>query len=378
MVENLLIIHNKYLNFGGEDSNYTLEVENLSKNYNVIEFSIINSVKITLKDIINIFQLSNRRVNKEIKRLIIANNIQHVYVHNTWYKINLGIFKLLNTLNINVILKIHNFRFDCIESNHFRNGKVCHDCSIENRLPGIKNRCYKQSFFKSLLITRYSKKYFKIIKAMPLKIFVFSSFHKNYLISLGVDEEKIRIQPNFIRIEKKENKYNQESDYATLIGRIEKGKGIEALIEQFLDSQYKKLTLFVLGDGELRLSLEKKFKNYNNIKFLGQISTTNVNLLLKNAKFNLFGSLMYEGQPMVLMEASTLFIPTIVPLNGGIKEYFPPEYKLFFEINNLKSLKNLLDLINDNLLLESSRQLSEFISKNYSYKSMIEKFKKNI
>ena len=42
-MQNLLIIHNKYSNFGGEDSNYESEVENLSKNYNVYEYTKKNS-----------------------------------------------------------------------------------------------------------------------------------------------------------------------------------------------------------------------------------------------------------------------------------------------------------------------------------------------
>ena len=35
------------------------------------------------------------------------------YVHNTWYQINLGIFRLLKKKNITTIVKLHNFRFDC-------------------------------------------------------------------------------------------------------------------------------------------------------------------------------------------------------------------------------------------------------------------------
>ena len=40
-----------------------------------------------------------------------------VYVHNTWFKISLGIFKILKKRRIKVILKVHNFRYEC--ARHF-------------------------------------------------------------------------------------------------------------------------------------------------------------------------------------------------------------------------------------------------------------------
>ena len=52
---------------------------------------------------------------------------------------------------------------------------------------------------------------------------------------------------------------------------------------------------------------------------------------LKNAKFNLFGSRMYEGQPVVISESSTNNVPTILPKNGGLVEFFPENYNLFYE-----------------------------------------------
>ena len=38
------------------------------------------------------------------------------YVHNTWFKGSLGIFKALEKKNIQTVLKLHNFRYDCTRS----------------------------------------------------------------------------------------------------------------------------------------------------------------------------------------------------------------------------------------------------------------------
>ena len=39
-----------------------------------------------------------------------------VYVHNTWFKASVGIFKLLKKNNIKTFIKVHNFRYIC--TNH--------------------------------------------------------------------------------------------------------------------------------------------------------------------------------------------------------------------------------------------------------------------
>ena len=54
-MRNLVLINNSYSTFGGEDSNFVTEYENLSKYFNVIKFSLKNEEKITLKNFITIF-----------------------------------------------------------------------------------------------------------------------------------------------------------------------------------------------------------------------------------------------------------------------------------------------------------------------------------
>lgn len=375
-LQNVLIVHNKYLNFGGEDSNFDVEVQNLKIKYNVFEYVVKNSNRLYLRDLLNIVFFKNLKVNKDIKKILVQQKIDTVYIHNTWYKINLGIFKILENYEIKVIQKLHNFRFDCIESNHFKNNSICHECSINKRLPGIRNKCYKSSYIKSILITRYSKKFFQILKNNNLKIFVFSKFHKDYLISTGIPEKKIHIQPNFVNLSFKKVSYKPNSDYATLISRLESGKGIFEILDDYLDSNFQAFDLFVIGDGALKNDLIKKYSDFENIKFLGLVEYQKVQIILSNAKFNLFGSKMYEGQPMALMEASAKSVPSIFPIIGGLEDYFPLNYRLKF-VNSKNNLKHLLNQIDDDLLIESSNMLENFINKNYSQNNLLKKFSNN-
>ena len=119
-MRNLILINNNYSTFGGEDSNFETEYENLSKYFNVTKYTLKNAEKNNNKNLFNIFFSNNISSNRVLKKLIEENNIDIAYVHNTWYRINLGIFKLLEKKKITTLVKIHNFRFDCIEGNHLR------------------------------------------------------------------------------------------------------------------------------------------------------------------------------------------------------------------------------------------------------------------
>ena len=59
---------------------------------------------------------------------------------------------------------------------------------------------------------------------------------------------------------------------------------------------------------------------------------------------------MYEGQPTLLCEASSLSVPAIFPQTGGIAEFFPENYNFSFEqFNYLDLEKKISNLSKSNL-----------------------------
>ena len=121
--EKVLVINTKYKNYGGEDSNFDEEIKFLKKFYEVDYINFDNSKNLNIYDLISFFTLSNPASNKALKIKVDTFKPDIVYIHNTWFKANLGIFNLLKKENIEVVLKIHNFRFACTDtfsaSKHF-------------------------------------------------------------------------------------------------------------------------------------------------------------------------------------------------------------------------------------------------------------------
>ena len=118
-MKRILIIHNKYKIFGGEDSNISDEIDLLKKHYDVEYFEYKNSDKFTIYDLFSFINNSNRLANKKLEKVIDEFNPDIAYVHNTWFKINLGAFKVLERKKVKVLIKLHNYRYECC-INRFR------------------------------------------------------------------------------------------------------------------------------------------------------------------------------------------------------------------------------------------------------------------
>ena len=94
-MKKLLIVHNFYKEFGGEDSNIYEEIEFFKKKYEVLFFYQENKKSIDIFDILSFLFRTNIITNKNFLETVEKFEPDVVYIHNTWFKVNLGIFKIL-------------------------------------------------------------------------------------------------------------------------------------------------------------------------------------------------------------------------------------------------------------------------------------------
>ena len=145
----------------------------------------------------------------------------------------------------------------------------------------------------------------------------------------------------------------KKSESVVYAGRISKEKGIEELISAWKKSKLSNFTLYVIGDGELKSKLENENVD-KNIKFLGRLPNESVLNYIKNAKAVITATKLYEGQPRLLCEASSLGTVSIYPSFGGMDEFFPEDYKFSFEQFNYQDLIKSINLLEDKQLYEQS------------------------
>ncbi len=378
-MEKILVINNKYKTFGGEDSNIIDELDFLRNYFKVEYLEFDNSKKLSFNDIKAFFTNSNKSSNDALSLVIDKFKPNIVYVHNTWFKSNLGIFKILKKKEITTLLKLHNFRYDCTKSffakKHLQGNKFCPKCGLSNKELGIFNKYYEDSYIKSIFVARYGKKYFKIIENHPLKILVMNKFHSEYLNNLGISKEKVSISLNPMNFEENNSKdYKKDSNYVIYAGRLTNSKGVNELLSSWTDLEMENLSLKIIGTGDIEEELRKKYTN-KNIQFIGELSNEATISEIKNARAVITATKMYEGQPRLLCEASSLGVPSIYPSFGGMDDFFPEDYNLSFEQYNYSDLKKKIILLKDsNFVKNESMKAYNHIKKKLDRDIIFTKF----
>lgn len=378
-MKKILVVHNKYQNIGGEDISVYEEIKLLSELYNVETIYFENSVKGFLNLLFTFLFSNNPKSNRIFKNKIEEFNPDVVYIHNTWFKASLGIFKISKKMKIKTILKIHNFRYHCTKShlakNHVDKNNFCRACGFDRKKYKFYNKYFDESYLKSFFVNLYGKRYIKLINDDSLHVVLLTNFHKNFIEKNNYKNKQIHVIPNYIF--PLNNNKNSDMNYIVYAGRVSKEKGLEELIDSFLNSNSEML-LKIIGDGPLLKNLKEKYK-VENIEFLGGLENNETIKIISNSRAVVSATKLYEGQPTLLCEASALGIASIFPKTGGIPEFFPKNYDFSFQQYNYKELKNIFNKLNQTKDLKKlGKENKQFYFENFNVDNYIKKMEKII
>ena len=112
-MKKILVIHNNYQIQGGEDIAVLNEVKLLQEQYKVETLFFSNKISNYIKQLFYFLINNNLESNKALKLKLKSFNPDIVYIHNTWFKGSIGIFKILRNKNYKVFVILHNFRYKC-------------------------------------------------------------------------------------------------------------------------------------------------------------------------------------------------------------------------------------------------------------------------
>ena len=388
-MEKVLIVHTKYQNIGGEDI-AVLNEYNFLKNKFVVDIIYFDNSKFNIFGLLKLllFNVNHKSLN-QLKLKVEEFNPDFIYIHNLWFNGSVRLLKYLVESEINFALKLHNFRYNCtkniLSKNHIGFNTFCMGCGNKYKKSIILNKYFKDSWLKSILVLRFGKSFFKILKSYSFPILVLTEFHKRFLKSLGFNENRITVLRNYINPQNfKTNNTPKTENYIVYAGLISKEKGIEELIEAFKKSKlisegYK---LKIIGNGPIFDIVKLQYQS-SKVEFLGQLSNEITLDIISKSKAVVTATKLYEGQPTLLCEATILKVLSIFPSNGGISEFFPPQTKFMFTSNDYESLKNKFDLLLDAELVEEETMnnykfLRELIDENYIFEQFSKVINKEI
>ncbi len=156
-----------------------------------------------------------------------------------------------------------------------------------------------------------------------------SHFAKKSHLANGFPSE-IKVLPHFIPDEHRELSLSPtdstESDlddshprpYFLFVGRLEKIKGVQFLIEQFRN--YRHADLVIAGTGNYEHELQLMAEGLNHIRFLGRVGPDRLKNFYRNAIATVVPSLCYETFGLVPLEGFAAGTPAIVHNLGALPE----------------------------------------------------------
>jgi glycosyltransferase involved in cell wall biosynthesis len=190
-------------------------------------------------------------------------------------------------------------------------------------------------------------------------IVVVSTYLKNHLINLGVDEKKITILTNAANPEVFSPKYSgikvreryglNRKTVIGFVGGFYPWHGISLLLDAFelLFKDYNEAVLLLIGDGPMRRSLEKRISKLglkNRVQFIGYVSHNQLPEYIAAFDIAVMPNSNEYGSPMKIYEymamSKPVVAPSFVPLKDGINHSVEG---LLFEPENTDELVHCLE-----------------------------------
>jgi glycosyltransferase involved in cell wall biosynthesis len=329
----IVIAHNAYPQYGGEDTVVANETAMLEKHGCEVvpwivpteETGVLNLIRCGLSAVWNPF------AGQRLKRLLQREKPDIVHCHNTFPLLSPSIFAACHSVGIPVIQTIHNYRHICPAGGFFRDGEICEEC-IGKRFPApvLKHRCYRSSLVASAIpaLTAYAQRVRSTFERDVDALIALNEFGKQKLVEGGLPANRITIKPNFCPdIVLNDPRPAGQPFTLCFAGRLSIDKGIGVLLDAWtgfsnaLDADSKtQPRLRIIGDGDLADRVAKTAEQCNAIEYLGSLSHKDTVREIAHADGLVCPSIWYEGMPMTLLEAFSAGTPVIASRIGGLPE----------------------------------------------------------
>ena len=320
----VLIVHNEYLNRGGEDSVLESERDLLRAYGHRVEVFKMSAK--SLKSPMDKLRAARNLTYSESSKQAVIEEIRRVgpdvvHVHNFVPLLTPSVFDACQESGVPVVQTLHNFRYLCSASSLFRAGRVCEDCIAGSHYQAVLHRCYRGSAVQSLLhahmLTTHEHKGTWARKVD--RFIAVSNFAKGKYVEGGFRPDQIEVKHNFVSKDLENPQARGEvvasRTRAVFVGRLTPEKGVLTMLRAWQDLR---MPLDIVGDGPLLEELQRA--TLPNVTVHGRKSREETVAMMRSAKALIMPSEWYEACPMVLIEAMSQSTPIITTNLGGMAE----------------------------------------------------------
>jgi glycosyltransferase involved in cell wall biosynthesis len=372
----ILIVHNRYREYGGEDAvfdaevallrAYGQEVETLLFDNGGIEETGGGKIKAALAAVYS--KEAERKVLEAIQRF--APDVMHV--HNYFYQASGSIFWAAKKAGVPVVLTVHNYRLVCIAATLFRDGGVCEACLGKIfPLAGIQHKCHKDSLVQSvhLQVNTAFHKIHNTYKDAVDCVIALTPFARQKLLdkSLGLKESQIVVKANSAPDPGYADPSGRGKRYL-FVGRLTEEKGIRVVLEAAKAGAFE---IDIIGGGPLKEVVESAAATNPRIAYKGFLPREVIMAYMRSARALIFPSIWYEGLPITIIEAYGSGLPVLASSIGNLNQIvIDGEHGFTFSPGNGSALLGAIDkmdtyITTDTHTLSGYDQLCTNVRKTY-------------
>ena len=260
---------------------------------------------------------------RKIEKLLDREKPDVVHLNHIHHQITLSVVSEIKKRNIPMVFVMHDVICACPNYMMLSHGQVCEKCLGGHFSHCIRERCVKDSLFKSVLAAAEQWNYYRMGVYNDIDAYIApSAFVRDKVGSSGFTSRPIYHFKNLLPMDTVYGKTVEREDYILYFGRLSREKGLPTLLRAVSLMEQKK-RLYVAGTGDLRPMLEQFVaENHleDRVRFLGFLSGEELESTIRRARCVVLASEWYENGPYAIAEASACGTPCIVSNLGGLPE----------------------------------------------------------
>lgn len=320
----LLLVHNYYVEAGGESSVFESQVRGLREhghevvlhtrtNQNIAGLSTLGKVATVASSYFS------RGTRDELVRLVEQERPAAAIVQNVFPLISPSAYSALRSRGVPIIQAVYNYRLICPAGELYSLGEICERCVGGNHASAVVRRCYRGShaasaWYASLIgLHRALGTFASDIDAFMVP----DHFMAQKLVEGGLPAHKMwrNANPFLLRDHVPTGRHD---GYVLYVGRLVRPKGVLTAIEA-MSLVAGPTRLIVVGRGELEDEVRARVTD--RVSFIGAKWGDELDALMDRALAILIPSEWYDNLPQVLCQANAMGKPVIASRINGIPEY---------------------------------------------------------
>lgn len=362
----VLVLHNEYLQRGGEDTVVEQEVRLLESHGHKVELYKRSSAELSTAGLLDSVRngaqtVWSSRAYREVRDLVIAEGFDVVHAHNTFPVISPSAYWGAESAGAAVVQTLHNYRLACANGMLFRDGHTCEECVGKPvAIPALLHNCYRGSKLATSAVVAMQTTH-RALGTYGTKVHAYvalTDFAKRMMVRAGLPADRFHVKPNFISEKEEFGEATERQRAFIFAGRITAEKGVELLLSSWQNLGASGWKLIIIGDGPERNMLQERYRHLPGVEWRGWLSHNETLTEVAKSRYLVIPSLWYEGFNMTATEAFSLRTPVIAPDHAGFPEVFTdPAPGRLFAPGKVESLATTLRIAAD-LPLKSWHALS--------------------